>query len=829
MNYGDIIAEIRSKLNDFLLQNGVDPGKKFSCLHPSHEDKSPSASVIPGKDIHRVKCFSCGRTYDIFDVANYLKGYPLNGAGFITETIPNLINDLALDIDVSKINFGAFSPEIQNAKHLMSEIAHIATVSFEASPDKEVKKEIKKREWSKETVSEHGIGQSFNIANYIEQLKIQGFYDKDFVDLGLTDAKGESIFLNDQKRIFFPLYDAYYNVVGFSLRSVGDYTGPKYLNTINSVIYNKSKYLYGMFKLNRKSKKAYMMEGYTDVIRFHENKIENAFAYCSANFTSEQISLLYHTEIRDLVFCLDCDAPSINGVVENIKKNYESLIPYNVKIKIPNFGDPDEFIQKEGIEKYLSLPEIDFFTFYIKVSLKNEADPKELLDECLSLLICHTSEAAAEIKLKQISNAFGNIFSQDVIRLEYTKLYNNKTSRIDSKVNSLKKDFMRRLTPDIEQTDFMDMVDNLHKKIESLKSDNQTRSEYGSTSILERILLQEDKEMARTSGLEAFKFNKFKDFQDHVDGSWGECGLMGIGGTPNTGKTTFMCNLMIDLIQSNDDVSLIMYSIDDEAELIFTRLVSILSSLKYPPIELNAFRNPNKFLNKYPHLMEARAYGYSLLKQYVKEGRLKVYDSRYGKNTKSLRNIMMAHKESTDMKGIVMLDNFHKLEGSERSEIEQNSSYIKDMSQEFLIPVWTTMEYKKFERPREPTNSDLKETGKMEYDAKLILHLHNDVHILGERSTMYYHDESSNKVYPIIKTIFGKNKLNSYKSNDYFVMNNECGLYVPISHMDVETFKESNVPYGDKMLSIASGEYYNDTRVVKKQDNPEVSLADANF
>lgn len=830
-DYRDIIAKIQESLPDYLQLNGIDPGKKFNCLHPDHEDKNPSAGVIPSKEIHRVKCFSCGRSYDIFDVANFLKGYPINGAGFITETIPNLIKELGLDIDISALNLGSISGEKRNAQKLMAEVAHIALRNYKSSPNKAVKAELKRRKWGADTIDQFEIGQSYDISTVLEEIKSSGFYNKDLIDLGLINPEGNSIFLNKTPMVFFPFHDKSFNVIGFSLRAIDDDAPQKYMNCRNSIIYSKSSYLFGVGHFDWKLKKAYLMEGYTDVITLYDNGVKNALAYCSAEFSAEQIGVFHDNgNVKDIVFCLDCDIPSIDGVMKNIKKNYESLVPFNIKIKIPNFGDPDEFIREKGIEEFLALPEIDFFTFYIKSSLKRGRDPKEISDECIELLLIHTSETAAEIKLNEIALAFDGVLSRDSIKSEYVKLKNDKTRKIESQVNYLKNNLIKKISNnEITTVDFIDQIGLVSKKLETLYETKVADSGLSSIAILERIITQEERELTRTNGVEAYKFNLFREFQDHVDGNWRDNALLCIGGSPNTGKTTLLCNMAIDLINSNPDVCIIMDSIDDEAELIFTRLISIISSSAFGPIELNAFRNPNKFMNKYNDLMEAHSYGYEKLKTLVKDGRLKIYDSRHGKNVNTIRSLMISHKNTSDRQGIFMLDNFHKLEGSERSEIEKNSSDIKDLSQEFSIPVWTTMEYKKFDRPREPNNNDLKESGKMEYDAKLVLHLHNDVHIFKEKSKAFYLNESTRSIYPIIKAIFGKNKLNSYKGNDYFVMNNECGLYSPISFRDVETLTETNVTYGDAVMSLHFTDGV-DRKIIKDGvSNPEPSINDATF
>lgn len=815
MNYSEVTNKIAEKLPDYLVSLGIDPTKKFSCLHPDHDDKSPSASLIPIEGVNRVKCFSCDRTYGVFQIAHYTQGLPLNGSGFITETIPALIEELKLDIDLTKLDFGSFSTERNTAKNLMTEIGHIAVTSFKSSPDKKVKEEIKSRGWSSSTVEHFGLGQSFNINNYMNQLKSEGFYDKDIIDLGLADPDGSSIYFNDGKpRLFFPMYDRSFNVIGFALRALND-EQPKYLNNRNSIIYNKSKYLYGSFNFDNRNKKAYIMEGYTDVITMYDKGVKNALAYCSAAFTSEQISSLYNTSVRELIFCLDCDEASFMGVTKNIKENYDALVPYNVKIKMPNYGDPDEFIKKEGMETFLALPEIDFFTFYIKVNLHKGTDAQELCDECISLVLKHTNELAGESKLKQVIAAFDGVFSGEAIRKQYQKLAYDKVNKIESQINYLKKDLSKKLAEDTDPRKFISTIEVLSKRIESLYKTNVSDAALSPNAVLERILIQEEKEVNRTNEVEAFKFTKFKDFQEHYDGPWRDSGILAIGGTPNTGKTTYVCNLAVDLIKSNTDVCGIIHSIDDEAELIFTRLISILVEEEFGPIEMNAFRNPNKFYHKFKDLEAARAYGYDALKKLVKEGRLKIFDSRHGKTTDAVKNIMMAHKESSDRKGIFFLDNFHKLDGSERLEVERNISCLKDMSQEFTTPIFTTMEYKKFEKQREPLNTDLKESGKMEYDSKLLLHLHNDVHIRQGNSKFYYHDPKTDKIHPIIKCITGKTKVGNFKESTYYIMDSSCGLYRHINEAEVFTLKDVNEPYSNKLEQMM---YISQEVVVKKAE-----------
>jgi hypothetical protein len=93
----------------------------------------------------------------------------------------------------------------------------------------------------------------------------------------------------------------------------------------------------------------------------------------------------------------------------------------------------------------------------------------------------------------------------------------------------------------------------------------------------------------------------------------------------------------------------------------------------------------------------------------------------------------------------------------------------------------------------------------MEYDAKLILHLHNEVHIKKDKSKLFVEDLENQRLLPIIKCIFGKNKLNSFKGADYFIMDNTSGIYTPITYSKVKELEESNMEYGDAMLNLVYG------------------------
>ena len=120
MDFRELVDYLRTFLPDYLEKNDIDPHNSFTCIRKDHEDKTPSASVY--KDANIIRCFGCGTNYDIFDVANELHDLPIHGSGFITTTIPAIITELGLDIDIEKLDLGSMSYEKMTSLNVMKKI-----------------------------------------------------------------------------------------------------------------------------------------------------------------------------------------------------------------------------------------------------------------------------------------------------------------------------------------------------------------------------------------------------------------------------------------------------------------------------------------------------------------------------------------------------------------------------------------------------------------------------------------------------------------------------------------------------------------------------------
>lgn len=796
MELRELIDEINEYLPEYLSSIGVDPTKAFSCLLPSHEDSTPSAHLMPNNV--RCKCFGCGETYDLIDLIAIQYDLPTHGSSFVHETLPKVVDLIGLDIDLSKLNVN--TTELANSGYYKL-FKSIDSYLRNNAPSEVVEQIASERGWSERTVSLFGLVGNADITSYAEELKKQGHFESDFIDLGLYNKFGKSIFFLDDNAVLFPLYDRHGRIIGFAKRNPS--SSPKYKNTSNSSIYKKGAYLYGMHLFDRTVSRAYIVEGYADVITLTQYGLKNVLAYCSASFTEEQIRLLHHYNVSDLVFVLDCDDASLRGVLQSIEKHYASLVPFNVVIKIPTEGDPDEYVREHGIDAFNELLEVDFFTLYAKTQMKKGEDPEIICERLLDLLTHHESDLAIEKRLGYIIRAFKGVFSEQAIRKRFASKYNGITASNKKLIDKYARRLINAVQSSDDPVETANVVINTASKIDRIINDEA--EPFNHMAIVERLSVQKALEDARTGDVEAYRFDKYHRFQAAIDGPWERSGLLILGGVPNTGKTSIFSNLALDLIRSNSaasgtkDVVVVIHTIDDEAEDIFSKLISIIANERYPYTPINAFRHPNYYRHKYPHLDEARAYGYEVLRTLIVEQKLVIADIRYGNTIRHVESLMKQVRAETGRQPIYFLDNFHKLGAvagdDKRAIAEHHSSRLKELSQEYHIPIFSTAEYKKMDRPREPNNNDLKETGAIEYDAKLVIHLHNDVHVFRDSSRMYVYDDENAKLYPIIKMIFGKNKLNSFKGNLYFVFKPEIGAYEPLSETQMTTIIQNNQPY----------------------------------
>ena len=346
----ELIEEVRSR-NDIVdvISGYVRLQKKGSTyfgLCPFHNEKTPSFSVSPGKQMYY--CFGCGAGGNVFTFIMQYENY----------TFPEAMEMLAdrAGIELPKQEMSAEQRRAADRRARILEVNKLAAKYFYMllqNPQGELaRKYFEKRQLTRETITHFGLGYSDKYSDDLYRyLKKAGYEDDLLKDSGLVTIDerrgGRDKFWN---RAMFPIMDANNRVIGFGGRVMGD-GEPKYLNSPETIIFDKSRNLYGL-NFARQSRKPQILlcEGYMDVIALHQAGFDNAVASLGTAFTSGHASLLKRYT-KEVYLTFDSDGAGVRAALRAIPILKEAGLTAKV-INMQPYKDPDEFIKALGAEEY---------------------------------------------------------------------------------------------------------------------------------------------------------------------------------------------------------------------------------------------------------------------------------------------------------------------------------------------------------------------------------------------------------------------------------------------------------------------------------------------
>lgn len=375
----DIIEEVRMKSDIVDVISGYvrlqKKGSSYFGLCPFHNEKSPSFSVSPGKQMYY--CFGCGAGGNVLTFIMEYENYSF------VEALKYLADRAGV-----KLPEGEYSKEARAASDLKSMILEVNKKAasyyyYQLRQDsgRQAYEYLKNRELSDETMKSFGLGYSSKYSeNLYRYLKEKGYSDNILKESGLFSID-ERRGMHDKfwNRVMFPIMDVNNRVIGFGGRVMGD-AKPKYLNSPETKIFDKSRNLYGL-NIARRSRKSYLIvcEGYMDVISLHQAGFTNAVASLGTALTSGHASLMSRYT-REVLLTYDSDEAGQRAALRGIPILKEAGIKPRV-VNLSPYKDPDEFIKGEGKEAFEKRLEeaMNYFLFEVQVMERqyNLADPED--------------------------------------------------------------------------------------------------------------------------------------------------------------------------------------------------------------------------------------------------------------------------------------------------------------------------------------------------------------------------------------------------------------------------------------------------------------------
>ncbi len=376
MRYSDdIIEEVRMKndIVDVISQyvRLTRRGSSYFGLCPFHNEKTPSFSVTPSKQMYY--CFGCGAGGNVYNFVMQYENYSFG------EALSHLAERAG--VELPKIEYSKEARAKAEKRATLLEINKKAAQYFYYQLRREGGKNahdyLTGRGLSEETIRKFGLGYSDKYSDDLyKYLKSQNYSDELLRESGLFNVdERQGMYDKFWNRVIFPIMDVNNRVIGFGGRVMGD-GKPKYLNSPETRIFDKSRNLYGL-NIARTTRKNYLIlcEGYMDVISMHQAGFTNAVASLGTALTSGHASLVKRYT-QEVLLLYDSDEAGVKAALRAIPILREAGVNSRV-VNLRPHKDPDEFIKAEGAEAFEKRLEAAMDSFMFRVSIASGDFPMD--------------------------------------------------------------------------------------------------------------------------------------------------------------------------------------------------------------------------------------------------------------------------------------------------------------------------------------------------------------------------------------------------------------------------------------------------------------------
>ena len=411
-------------------------GRNFFGLCPFHNEKSPSFSVSPDKQIFH--CFGCGVGGNVITFVSQIEG--LN----FVETVQMLAERANIQLPTLQNNGDTqreiLKDKVYKVNEFTAEYYHQNLYKPQAKMAQEY---VKKRQLTNETLKSFRIGFSGKFDELYQELKRQGFQEQEILESGLVNKNERGQYIDRYRnRLMFPICDARGRVIAFGGRVLDD-SKPKYINSPENVVYSKGRHLFGLNVAKKgDTKKLLIVEGYMDVISLHQRGITNVVAPLGTALTEQQGWLLRKNS-EQIILSFDSDDAGIKAKLRAIDILQNMGCDLRV-IQLEGAKDPDEYILKYGnmrfqnvIDKAFSVVEFKVKILKKELDLDNTNDKIKFLNEIAKLISKVDNTMEREVYIEKIAKEYD--ISKEAIYAEVNKLTykNDKSEKILEKAKPI--------------------------------------------------------------------------------------------------------------------------------------------------------------------------------------------------------------------------------------------------------------------------------------------------------------------------------------------------------------------------------------------------------
>jgi DNA primase len=348
-------------------------GTNYLGLCPFHNERTPSFTVSPSKEIY--KCFGCGKSGNTISFLMEHEKYSY------VDSLRWLANRYGIEIEET------FASDEQRQQMQVADSLYIinnfaqqffSKILFETEEGRDIGLSyLKERGFREDIIKKFQLGYNPEARDSFTKAAVAAQYNTELLlKTGLVANRNDQLMDNYRGRIIFPVHNHSGKVLGFGARILKtNDKAPKYINTPENGIYVKSKILYGSYFARMaidKADECLLVEGYTDVISLHQSGIENVVASGGTSLTQDQLRLI-RKYTNNLTIIYDGDAAGIKAALRGLNLALEEGL--NVKlVLIPDKEDPDSYVNKVGasaFNEFVRSNKKDFILFQLEVALKD--------------------------------------------------------------------------------------------------------------------------------------------------------------------------------------------------------------------------------------------------------------------------------------------------------------------------------------------------------------------------------------------------------------------------------------------------------------------------
>ena len=409
-------------------------GANYLGLCPFHNEKSPSFTVSPAKEIY--KCFGCGRSGNSISFLMEAEKYSY------VEALRWLANKYGVEIEETET-----SPEYKQQQQAADSLYIInnfaqqffSTQLFETDEGQDIALSyLKQRGFREDTIKKFQLGYNPEAKDTFSKAALAAQYNQEYLlKSGLVNNREGVLNDNYRGRIIFPIHNQSGKVLGFGARIIKkNDKAPKYINTPENEIYIKSKVLYGSYFARQpidKADECLLVEGYTDVVSLHQAGIENVVASGGTALTPDQLRLI-KKYTNNLTIIYDGDNAGVKAALRGLDLALEEGLNVQL-VLIPDGEDPDSYVNKVGssaFTTFIATNKKDVILFQLNIALAEAGNDNNKK----SLVINQIAETIAKInKLEDFSKQQAYIKqSAEILKIEESGLIALVNKHIKEKV-----------------------------------------------------------------------------------------------------------------------------------------------------------------------------------------------------------------------------------------------------------------------------------------------------------------------------------------------------------------------------------------------------------